>query len=117
MVRRLVGIAEIAELLQVSRQRADQLSRTRSFPEAVRRVAPLGPPANEEIRELFDQLGTITLTQAMEELEERAFELPVHPRLWRLREVGEWARAEGRKVANLADLDWAGSGQNAGDAT
>ena len=33
MTHHLVGVTEIAGLLQVSRQRADQLSRTKGFPD------------------------------------------------------------------------------------
>lgn len=111
---RLVGVAEIAALLQVSRQRADQLTRTRSFPEPVRRVAPLGLPTTEAIRDLYDQLGSVSFTQAIKALEERAFDLPLQPRLWREWEVEEWARAEGR-LAQPAELDGAGAdGNNAG---
>ena len=102
---RLVGITEIAELLQLSRQRADQLTRTRSFPEPVRRVAPLGPNTTEAVRALFDQLGDVSFEQAMKALEERAFDLPLQPRLWRLWEVQEWARAEGRIPPGPSDLD------------
>lgn len=35
MPDRLMGLAEVAELLGVSRQRADQLARTRGFPDPV----------------------------------------------------------------------------------
>ena len=102
---RLVGIAGIAELLKISRQRADQLTRTRSFPEPVRRVAPLGHMTTEAIRELYDELGSVTFTDAIKVLEERAFDLPLHPRLWREWEVEEWARAEGRLAPVPDDPD------------
>jgi prophage regulatory protein len=35
MTHHLVGVTEIAELLQLSRQRADQLSRTKGLPDPV----------------------------------------------------------------------------------
>jgi prophage regulatory protein len=35
MTHHLVGVTEIGELLQLSRQRADQLSRTKGFPDPV----------------------------------------------------------------------------------
>jgi len=38
---KLAGVTEIAEMLGVSRQRADQLSRTRGFPDPVTKCLPL----------------------------------------------------------------------------
>lgn len=39
MARRLVGVREIAKLLSVSRQRADQLVRTKGFPDPIADLA------------------------------------------------------------------------------
>jgi predicted DNA-binding transcriptional regulator AlpA len=39
MTQRLVGVREIAQLLSVSRQRADQIARTKDFPDPIAELA------------------------------------------------------------------------------
>jgi len=94
---RLVGVAEIADLLGVSRQRADQLSRSKGWPEPVDRVAPFDQFTLNNIHLLFEVAGgTITEAQAVAALEAGAHQLPASPRLWRLAEVMRWAADQGR---------------------
>jgi hypothetical protein len=98
----LVGVAEIAELLGLSRQRTDQLTRTRDFPLPVERVAPVDETTFEAIRRLFVTLRTKALTydQVAGALETYSPQLPAHPRIWRLSAVQEWAKEAGRPVHN-----------------
>jgi hypothetical protein len=93
---RLVGVAEIAELLNVSRQRADQLTRSKGWPDPVERVAPFDPYIVEAMQLLFERTPTITLDQALDALNERAYYLPPYPRLWRVELVERWAVENGR---------------------
>jgi hypothetical protein len=94
---RLVGIAEIADLLGVSRQRADQLTRSKGWPEPVGRVAPFDQNMLKNVHLLFEVSGgTITEAQAVAALEAGAHQLPAAPRLWRLAEVVRWAAEQGR---------------------
>jgi hypothetical protein len=96
---RLVGIAEVADLLGVSRQRADQLTRSKGWPEAVERVAPLDLYTVEAIHRLFELAGpSLTEAQALEALEVGAHRLPSSPRLWRLAEIERWAAEQGRQL-------------------
>jgi hypothetical protein len=102
MAGRLVGVAEIAEALGVSRQRADQLTRTRGFPDAVEKVAPLDWLTVERIQAIFTAgRRSITFEQALDALEGGAHTLPTHPRLWRFEEVERWAESDGRQVNDL----------------
>jgi hypothetical protein len=59
---RLVGVAEIGDILGVSRQRADQLARAKRWPEPVERVAPIDRYTLNAIRLLFEVAGP-TITQ------------------------------------------------------
>ncbi len=94
---RLVGVAEIADLLGVSRQRADQLTRSKGWPEPVDRVSPFDQYTLNNIHLLFEVAGpTITEAQAIAALEAGAHELPASPRLWRLAAVMRWAKEQGR---------------------
>jgi hypothetical protein len=96
---RLVGVAEIADLLSVSRQRADQLTRSKGWPEPVQRVAPFDQNMLRNLHLLFEVAGpTITEAQAAAALEAGAHQLPATPRLWRLAEVMQWAKEQGRVV-------------------
>jgi hypothetical protein len=97
---RLVGIAEVADLLLVSRQRADQLTRSKGWPEPVDRVAPIDQYTRNAIHLLFEVAGSpITEAQAVMALEAGAQPLPPSsPRFWRLNDVLRWASAHGRKL-------------------
>ena len=97
---RLVGIAEVADLLLVSRQRADQLSRSKGWPEPVERVAPIDQYTRNAIHLLFEVAGpTLTEEQAVRALETHALQLPSSsPRFWRLNDILRWAREQGRKL-------------------
>ncbi|MGO9853730.1 MAG: hypothetical protein ACLPYY_01605 [Acidimicrobiales bacterium] len=97
--RALVGVAEVAELLGVSRQRADVLTRTKGFPEPVALVAPWDDEERVKIREL-DAAGVLplTLAEVMAYMDENAFRLPETPRLWRRESVIKWAEAAGREL-------------------
>jgi hypothetical protein len=95
----LVGVAEIADLLGVSRQRADQLTRSKGWPEPVDRVAPIDQYTRNAIHLLFKVAGTtITEEQAVKALEAGAHRLPASPRLWRLNDVLQWAAEHGRAL-------------------
>lgn len=101
---RLVGVADIAELLGVSRQRADQLTRSKGWPEPVQRVSPVDQYTLNNLHLFFEVAGpTITESQAVAALEAGAHELPASPRLWRLAEVMRWAKAQGRMLQDSAD--------------
>jgi hypothetical protein len=96
---RLVGVAEIGDLLGVSRQRADQLTRSKGWPEPIERVAPFDQNMLKNVHLLFEMSGgTITEAQAVAALEAGAHQLPASPRLWRLVEVVQWAAEQGRVV-------------------
>jgi hypothetical protein len=97
VIERVVGIAEIAELLDVSKQRADQLSRTQGFPKPIRYMVPWDARTKRIIRDLSPQLGgSITLEDAVKLVDSRRVELPRSPRLWRLSAVMQWATEDGR---------------------
>jgi hypothetical protein len=89
----LVGTAEIAAMLGISRQRADTLSRQVGFPEPVRRVIPLDAVAFTTLREIFQARGEkpLSLDQAIELFVIYSDTLPMHPRLWRRSSVELWA--------------------------
>ena len=97
----LVGVAEIAGLLGVSRQRADQLTREKGWPDPVERVAPFDQTMLHNVHLLFEMSGgTITEEQAIEVLEAGGHKLPPSPRLWRLADVVRWAAEHGRELHN-----------------
>jgi hypothetical protein len=102
MVSRLVGVAEIAELLDVSRQRADQLTRSKGWPDPVERVAPFDVHTIEAMKRLFEQTPKVTLDQAVEALDTRAYQLPPYPRLWRVELIERWAIEHGRRLHDVA---------------
>ena len=98
-LRALVGVADIADLLGVSRQRADALSRSKRFPDPVALVLPLDPVTFDAMRQLFAEMGgAVDVEQAIELIEGRGFALPEHPRLWRISAVVDWAEAAGREL-------------------
>lgn len=97
--RNLVGMAEVADLLGLSRQRADQLSRTTGFPPAVRLVLPLDDITRQAMIDLeaeggFPQGGA---PRSYDEIVARAYTLPENPRLWRAEEIERWAAETGRR--------------------
>lgn len=96
----LIGITELADILGLSRQRADQLSRTADFPEPVRLVLPI------------DEL-TLDMMLALEEADDfpggsaaacynavaaHGFTLPAQPRIWRYSMIQRWAEDHGRSI-------------------
>jgi hypothetical protein len=98
-LRALVGVAEVADLLGVSRQRADTLTRGKGFPDPVTLVLPLDGVTFDTMRELFAQLGdSVGVEQAIELITVRGFKLPETPRLWRLSVVRAWAEEDGRQL-------------------
>jgi hypothetical protein len=101
----LVGIADVAELLGVTRTRADQLSRTAGWPPAVELVLPIDAVAPGVIRGWLDRGGVVTTDpdELSALLADFACPLPHTPRLWRLTAVLDWANEQGRDV-NLAVL-------------
>jgi hypothetical protein len=98
MAGRLVGVAEIAELLDVSRQRADQLTRSKGWPDPVERVAPFDSYMVEAMERLFELTPKITLHEALDVLDTRAYQLPPYPRLWRIELIERWATEHGRRL-------------------
>ena len=100
-VLRLLSIAEVAELLGVTRQRADQLSREVGFPEPVRRVVVIDATAEDAMERWFrDRKRTVNARQAFSMLNERAHALPDYPRLWRVAEIEKWAKTNGRSIGS-----------------
>ena len=101
--RPLVGIADVADLLQVTRTRADQLSRTSDWPPAVELVLPIDAVAPDVIRGWLDAGGVVTTDsdELSALLADYACPLPHTPRLWRLTAILEWAERHGREI----DLD------------
>jgi hypothetical protein len=98
VVQRLVGVAEIASGLGVSKQRADTLTRTRGFPDPVENVLVVDELTAQALHEFFDgrpRLATAEETLAL--FQQRANRLPPQPRLWRLSLVKEWATNAGRE--------------------
>ena len=100
----LVGVTEVAGLLGVSRQRADQLTREKGWPDPVERVAPFDQTMLHNVHLLFEMSGgTITEAQAVAALEAGAHPLPASPRLWRLADVLRWAAEHGRVLKQEFD--------------
>jgi hypothetical protein len=99
---KLVGVTEIAQLLAISRQRADQLTRTKGWPDPLERVAPLDVITVEKMQHLFERTPEVTFAQALEALDTRAYQLPPYPRLWRLELIEKWAAEHGRQLHRLA---------------
>ena len=98
LVQQLVGVAEIASGLRLSKQRADALTRTRGFPDPVENVLVIDGLAEQAVRDFFDDrphLATAEETLAL--FHQRANRLPAQPRLWRLSVVQEWAATSGRE--------------------
>jgi hypothetical protein len=87
-------------MLGVSRQRADQLSRTRGFPDPVTQCLPLDDRTEIRVREIWP--GTIpggrTADDVLEVMFANAHDLPEMPRLWRAIAVEEWATENGREL-------------------
>jgi hypothetical protein len=102
MASRLVGVAEIAEMLNVSRQRADQLTRSKGWPDPVERVAPFDAHTVEAIKRLFEGTPKLTLDEAVHALDTRAYQLPPYPRLWRVELIERWAVEHGRRLHDAA---------------
>ncbi len=97
-MQRLVGVAEIASGLNVSKQRADQLTRTRGFPDPIEKVLVVDELTDQALRVFFDNQARIaTAEDTMALFRQRAFRLPPQPRLWRLSVVKEWATNVGRE--------------------
>ena len=98
----LIGVAEVASLFGVSRQRADQLTREKGWPDQIERVVPLDRYTLDAVHFVFAVYGgTITEQQAVEVLEAGGHRLPPLPRLWRLADVRRWAAEHGRELHNL----------------
>lgn len=96
-VLRLVGVAEIASGLNLSKQRADQLTRSRGFPDPVEKVLVVDELTAQALREFFDNHPRIaTAEETLALFHQRAFKLPAQPRLWRLTVIKEWAANAGR---------------------
>jgi hypothetical protein len=103
---RLVGVAEIASGLNVSKQRADQLTRSRGFPDPVGKVLVVDELTRQALREFFDDHARIaTAEETFALFEERALRLPAQPRLWRLSIVKEWATEVGREWRDRPEPD------------
>ena len=97
----LIGVAEVAGLFGVSRQRADQLTREKGWPDQIERVVPLDRYTLDAVHFVFAVYGgTITEEQAIEVLEAGGHKLPPSPRLWRLADVVRWAAEHGRELRN-----------------
>jgi hypothetical protein len=97
VVQYLVGVAEIALSLGVSKQRADALTRTRGFPDPVENVLVVDELTGQALREFFDGRPRIaTAEETLELFQQRANRLPAQPRLWRLSVIKEWATNAGR---------------------
>jgi hypothetical protein len=97
-VQNLVGVAEIASGLGLSKQRADALTRMRGFPDPVEHVLVIDGLTDEAVHEFFaDRPRIATADETMMLFRQRANRLPPQPRLWRLSVVKEWAANNGRE--------------------
>jgi predicted DNA-binding transcriptional regulator AlpA len=106
----LVGVAEIAEMLGVSKTRADQLTRTREFPLPVERVIPVDEITRQALVALFDQRDSsrFTAETAWRVFKDRAQRVPEYPRLYRASEIIAWAESGGRQVDKSAPATFDG---------
>jgi hypothetical protein len=68
----------------------------------VERVAPFDVHTVEAMRRLFERTPTVTLTQALDALDTRAYQLPPYPRLWRVELIERWALEHGRRLHDTA---------------
>jgi hypothetical protein len=97
-VQQLVGVAEIASGLGLSTQRADQLTRSRGFPDPVEHVLVIDEMTAKAVREFFNNQARIaTAEETLALFQERSNRLPPQPRLWRRWLVKEWATNTGRE--------------------
>ena len=96
--RNLVGVQEVADMLAISRQRADQLSRTSAFPQPVRFVLPLDDRTRATMLALEEAGGFPggDAAACYEQIMATAHALPATPRLWRAADVSQWAADTGR---------------------
>jgi hypothetical protein len=93
-------MAEIAEMLGVTRQRADQLSRQVGFPDPIARVVPVDDRTRDALAALFKGRENgygYSADGTWREFTKRAFELPDQPRLWRREVIEEWMKETGRQ--------------------
>ncbi len=82
----------------MSRQRADVLTRSKSFPNAVSSVLPVDEITLGDLRNLAHGRKAIPLDEIKAAMIDGADSLPEHPRLWRLPEVQRWADSVGREL-------------------
>jgi hypothetical protein len=100
--RRLMGVSEIAELLNVSKQRASVICNRKGFPDPVEAVIPVDEASRQALVELYAQRTdkhSFTAEGTFQLFSERAFVLPDAPRLWRQSAVEKWAKEHGRQVS------------------
>jgi predicted DNA-binding transcriptional regulator AlpA len=100
--RRLIGVSEIAVLLGLSKQRASILASRKGFPDPIEHVIPVDHDTRQALMELYKQRpGTQSFSAegTWQLFSERAFVLPDAPRLWRQSAVEEWAKQNGRDLA------------------
>lgn len=85
-------------MLGLSRQRADQLTRTVGFPEPVRLVLPIDDRTRETMAELEAAGGFPggTAAECFEAIAQTAHAMPDQPRLWRSADIERWAADTGR---------------------
>jgi hypothetical protein len=97
---RLVGVSEIAEMLDLSRQRASVLCARKGFPDQVELVAPIDAMTEAIVRAMFGQIrdGRVTADEALAALESGGHRLGRSVKLWRLDDVIRWADREGRTL-------------------
>jgi hypothetical protein len=97
-----MGVSEIAELLNVSKQRASVLCNRKGFPDPVRAVIPVDDETRQALEELYAQRSNnhaYTAGGTFQLFSERAFVLPDAPRLWRQSAVEHWAQQHGRQLS------------------
>jgi hypothetical protein len=100
--RRLIGVSEIAELLNVSKQRASVLCNRKGFPDPVETIIPVDEETHKALVELYAQRTrnhTFTAEGTFQIFSERAFSLPDVPRFWRQSAVEQWAKENGRQLS------------------
>jgi hypothetical protein len=97
-----MGVSEIADLLNVSKQRASVLCNRKGFPDPVLAVIPVDEETRQALVELYARRTskhTFTAEGTFQLFSERAFVLPDVPRLWRQSAVEEWAKRQGRQLS------------------